>query len=33
MSGKIFEVYGEGSVNDQTYQKWFAKFKAGDFFC
>ena len=23
-------VYGEGAVSDQTCQKWFAKFRAGD---
>ena len=28
---KIFAVYGEGAVIDQTCQKWFAKFPAGDF--
>ena len=24
-------VYGEGAVSERTVQKWFAKFKAGDF--
>ena len=24
-------MYGEGAVIDQTCQKWFAKFHAGDF--
>ena len=24
-------MYGEGAVTDQMYQKWFAKFRAGDF--
>ena len=28
---KICAVYGEGVVTDQTCQKWFAKFCAGDF--
>ena len=28
---KIGTVYGEGAVTDQTCQKWFAKFCAGDF--
>ena len=28
---KICAVYGEGAVADQTCQKWFAKFHAGDF--
>ena len=28
---KICAVYGEGAVTDQTYQKWLAKFCAGDF--
>ena len=23
-------MYGEGTVTDQTCQKWFAKFHAGD---
>ena len=27
---KICAVYGEGAVTDQTCQKWFAKFHAGD---
>ena len=27
---KICAVYGEGAVNDQMCQKWFAKFRAGD---
>ena len=28
---KICAVYEEGAVTDQTCQKWFAKFCAGDF--
>ena len=28
---KICAVYTEGAVTDQTCQKWFAKFCAGDF--
>ena len=24
-------MYGEGAITDQTRQKWFAKFRAGDF--
>ena len=28
---KICVVYGEGAVTDQTCQKWFEKFLAGDF--
>ena len=24
-------MHGEGAVTDQTCQKWFAKFRAGDF--
>ena len=28
---KICAVYGEGVVTDETCQKWFAKFHAGDF--
>ena len=28
---KICAVYGEGAATDQTCQKWFAKFHAGDF--
>ena len=24
-------MYGEGAVTDRTCQKWFAKFRAGDF--
>ena len=24
-------MYGEGVVTDRMYQKWFAKFHAGDF--
>ena len=31
MQKKICAVYGEGAVTDQTCQKWFAKFRAGDF--
>ena len=28
---RICAVYGEGAVSDQTCQKWFVKFLAGDF--
>ena len=28
---KVWAVYGEGAVTDQTCQKWFVKFRAGDF--
>ena len=28
---KIRALYGEGAVTDQTRQKWFEKFRAGDF--
>ena len=28
---KICAEYGKGTVTDQTCQKWFAKFHAGDF--
>ena len=28
---KICAVYGDGAVTDQTCQKWFTKFRAGDF--
>ena len=31
MQIKICAVYGEGAVTDQTCQKWFVKFCAGDF--
>ena len=31
MQKKICAVYGEGAVIDRMYQKWFAKFRAGDF--
>ena len=31
MQKKICAVYGEGAVTDWTCQKWFAKFRAGDF--
>ena len=27
----ICTVYGEGAVTDRTCQKWFEKFRAGDF--
>ena len=33
MQKKIFIVYGEGAVTDQTCEKWFAKFHAGDYLC
>ena len=29
MQRKIRAVYGEGAVTDQTWQKWFGKFPAG----
>ena len=28
---KIYTVYREGAVTDRTCQKWFVKFRAGDF--
>ena len=28
---KICVVYGEGAMTDWTCQKWFVKFRAGDF--
>ena len=31
MQKKICEVYGEGAVTHWMRQKWFAKFRAGDF--
>ena len=31
MQKKICAVYGEGAVTDSTCQKWFVKFRAGDF--
>ena len=31
MQKEICAVYGEGAVTDATCQKWFAKFRAGDF--
>ena len=31
MHKKICATYGEGAVTDQTCQKWFMKFLAGDF--
>ena len=31
MQKKIFVVYRQGSVTDQMCQKWFVKFRAGDF--
>ena len=31
MHKKVCAVYGEGAVTDRTCQKWFAKFRAGDF--
>ena len=30
MHKKTCAVYGEGAMTDQTCQKWFAKFRAGD---
>ena len=32
MQKKVCAVYGEGAVTDRTCQKWFAKFRAGNFF-
>ena len=31
MPKEIGAVYREGAVTDQTCQKWFVKFRAGDF--
>ena len=31
MRRKVYVVYGEGAVTDQMCQKWFVKFRAGDF--
>ena len=31
MQEKIRALYGEGAMADQTCQKWFVKFCAGDF--
>ena len=31
MQKKICAVYGKGAETDWTWQKWFAKFRAGDF--
>ena len=31
MQKKICAVYGEGAVTDRTSQKWFVKFRAGNF--
>ena len=31
MQKKISAVYGQGAATDQTCQKWFVKFRAGDF--
>ena len=31
MQKKIYAVYGEGAVTDQTCRKWFVKFHAGNF--
>ena len=31
MQKKICAVVGEGAVTDRTCQKWFVKFRAGDF--
>ena len=31
MQKKICAIYGESAVTDQTRQKWFARFSAGDF--
>ena len=28
---EIYAVYGDGAVTDQTCQKWFVRFRAGDF--
>ena len=27
----LVEVYGEHALAERTYQKWFARFKSGDF--
>ena len=27
----LLEVYDEHALTEQTYQKWFAQFKSGDF--
>ena len=31
MQKRVCAVYGEGAMTDQTCQKWFVKFCAGDF--
>jgi len=31
MQKKTCAVYGEGSMTDQSYQKWSVKFRAGAF--
>ena len=31
MQEEICAAYGESAVNDQMFQKWFGKFRAGDF--
>ena len=31
MQKKTYAVYREGAVTDRMCQKWFAKFRAGDF--
>ena len=31
MQKKISAAYGEGAVTNETCQKWFVKFHAGDF--
>ena len=31
MQKKICAIFGEGAVTDETCQKWFVKFRAGDF--
>lgn len=28
---KIWKIYGEGMVNDLTSQKWYVKYRSGDF--
>ena len=29
--GRVYVVCGEGALSEQMCQKWFAKFRAGDF--
>lgn len=30
-SKKIYAIYGEDAVKERVYQKWFARFRCGDF--